>query len=300
MIEPLLIKFETYLLTERRVSHHTLMAYKNDIGQFISYLNTRKLVFTQVTTHHIKEFLVFLANKNLSARSRSRKISALKSFYKYSSVHSDILDLAQDLTFPRLEKRLPHYLSEEEVERLLRVVDADRTTHHMRNRVMLYLLYVTGMRISELLALTLSDIHSENSLLSVVGKGGKGRMIPLPHSILKLLDEYLKTTHKQFTQKYHVTTSYLFPIMYKKLIKPMSRQSFWIILKGLWRKTGSTSSIFPHKLRHSFATHMLKRGADLRSLQLLLGHENLSTVQVYTHVETSYLRQIYDKKHPRS
>lgn len=299
MIDTVLTRFETYLLTERRVSQHTFIAYKNDIHQFKLYLDAEHLVFEQLTLGDLKGFLIYLVDQKMSARTRSRKISALKAFYKYSSTYYDISDLAQDVSFPKLEKKLPHYLSEKEVEKLLSIVDQDRSINHFRNRVMLYLLYVTGMRISELLSLAVSDIHPDSCLLSVIGKGGKGRMIPLPLSIVKLLDEYLRTTHRRFTEK-HRTTAYLFPVMYKKVIKPMSRQSFWIILRALWKKTGSSVPIFPHKLRHSFATHMLKRGADLRSLQLLLGHENLSTVQIYTHVETSYLRKVYDKKHPRS
>lgn len=298
-IDDVFEKFEAYLLTERRVSSHTLVAYKKDIEQFSTYMTQHTLLLDQVTIEYLKDFLGWLVQQNMSPRTRSRKISALKSFYVYASTRYSVKNIAQDLTFPKVEKRLPHCLSEDEIDALLTSVEQDVSPHGLRNKVMIYLLYVTGMRISELVGLTISDIHSDTGLVSVAGKGGKGRMIPLPDVMVTLISTYLTTAHKDFVEKHH-TTSYLFPVVYRKAIKPLSRQSVWTILKQLWRKTGSKQTISPHRLRHSFATHMLKRGADLRSLQLLLGHENLSTVQIYTHVETSYLRTIYDKKHPRS
>lgn len=298
-IEQALIKFETYLLTERCVSHNTVAAYKNDIMQFGSFLSSINLAFKDVTADDLKQFVGWLVQQQMSARTRSRKISALKSFYAYISSQFSLYNVAQDLLLPKIDKRLPHCLSEDEIDKLLTLVDNDKANHSFRNKVMVYLLYVTGMRISELVSLKLSDIHFDTGLISVTGKGGKGRMIPLADYIVPLLKEYLNRVHKQFVDR-HKKTAYLFPTVYKKRIKSLSRQSFWLILKYLWNQTGSKQAISPHQLRHSFATHMLKRGADLRSLQLLLGHQNLATVQIYTHIETSYLRLVYDKKHPRS
>lgn len=235
----------------------------------------------------------------MSARSMSRKISSLKSFFKYLSEHANYKDIAESVTFPKLEKQLPNYLPENEVEKLLHVADRDITHNGIRNKVMLYLLYVTGMRISELVSVTIGEVRFDTGFISVSGKGGRGRMVPLPQPMIKLLRLYLESIHKDFTQK-KKKTNYLFPTYYAGKVKPITRQAFWIILKKIWARTGIKRTISPHKLRHSFATHMLKHGANLRSLQLLLGHENLSTVQIYTHLETSYLRQVYDKKHPRS
>lgn len=299
MIDKAKTKFETYLLTEKCVSPHTFAAYKNDIDQFHAFLKDKSITLEEATVADLKLFLSWLSDKGLSPRTRSRKISSLKLFYTYIHKEFGIANRAQDLTFPKLEKRLPSYLSEEEVDALLSVVDTANSQQGLRNKTMLYLLYVTGMRISEMISLEVSDIHFDTALLSVIGKGDKGRMIPLPDFILKIIKEYLNTVHTSFVEK-HKNVPYLFPVIYGKKIKPISRQAFWMILKQLWAKTGIKKSIFPHKLRHSFATHMLKEGADLRSLQLLLGHENVSTVQIYTHVETSYLRLVYDKKHPRS
>ena len=184
------------------------------------------------------------------------------------------------------------------MEQLLKAAEADSSSHAHRNKVMLYLLYVTGLRITELTTLTLSAIQWDTGFLHIAGKGGKQRMIPLPLPMKELLQGYVQKLQHQMTAENK--SDYLFPVRYACTIRPITRQAFWNILKKIWKKTGNAKSISPHQLRHSLATHLLKRGADLRSLQLLLGHENVSTVQIYTHVETSHLRMVYNKKHPRS
>ena len=294
-------RFNAYLLTEKRVAENTFGAYSRDIEQCIRFLYTQGVEPATVSVKDIKSFLHYLKKLNCSARTMSRKISSLKVFFSYLNQQYGFANVAEDLAFPKLEKRLPQYLSEDEVEKLFEVACRDKTPHGARNKVMLYLLYVSGMRITELTKLQLSDIHFDTGLIYVQGKGGKGRMVPIPEQVLTLLKGYIKTiTELLVSKKSRYKTEYLFPVCYGGKSKPISRQAFWIILKQLWAKTGIDRPISPHKLRHSIATHMLKHGADLRSLQMLLGHENLSTVQIYTHVETSYLRKIYDKKHPRS
>ncbi len=302
MSHPSLTKFEAYLLTERRVSLNTFDAYKRDLEQFFIFLKSCNIDVSHANVDTVRQFLKHLTEQEVSARTRSRKISSLKSFFTYASRVLGLKNIAQEIIFPRIEKRLPEYLQENEVERLLKTVtqEAARGDKEQRNKIMLYLLYVSGMRITELTTLKVTDIHFDTSLISVTGKGGKGRMIPVPRPMLDLLHEYLKTAYRSFLDEKKYKGSYLFPVMYKGEIKPISRQSFWLILKKICVIAGIKKSVSPHKLRHSFATHMLKRGADLRSLQMLLGHENLTTVQIYTHVETSYLRQVYDAKHPRA
>jgi len=297
----IIAQFNAYLLTEKCVSANTFSAYKNDIEQCVMFLCTHDVAPDAILIQDIKSFLYYLKRLNCSARTMSRKISSLKVFFNYLHQQYGWCNIAEDLTFPKLEKRLPSYLSEEEVESLFEVAGFDKTPIGLRNKIMLYLLYVSGMRISELTKLQLSDIHFDTGLIFVHGKGGKGRMVPIPEQMLAMLKEYINTIHNAFVHKKGLRkTEYLFPVYYGGQSKPISRQAFWIILRQLWQKTDIDRPISPHKLRHSFATHMLKNGADLRSLQLLLGHENLSTVQIYTHVETSYIRKIYDKKHPRS
>jgi integrase/recombinase XerD len=226
----------------------------------------------------------------------------LKTLFGYLSDQFEWKNVAKELRIPKIDKTLPHYLSEQDIEKLLEFADNDDSTHALRNRVMLYLMYTSGMRVSELIRLKTSDVQFDTGFVIVDGKGGKQRLVPVPRSILSMLQEYIdiKLESQNAKRKARTIIPYLFSTQYAGAIKPMSRQSFWIILKAMWAKTGSKKNISPHQLRHSLATHMLKKGMDLRSLQMILGHENLSTVQIYTHIETSYLRTIYDKKHPRS
>ena len=303
IIHELVTKFEAYLLTEKCVSLNTFSAYKTDLNQFIAYLEKRHTQNVELISEDIlKEFLHYLYQKSATARTMSRKISALKLFFNYAHDRFGVANSAQDLIFPKLEKSLPSALSEQEIQQLFTVADQDVGDLGKRTRVMLYLLYVSGMRISELIHIKIPHIHFDTGFIEVVGKRGRGRLIPLPQPMLELLQDYLKTIHRSFVTADHGAraTDWLFPTFYAGKVKPITRQSFWMTLKDVWLKTGSVRTISPHILRHSFATHMLKRGADLRSLQILLGHESIATVQIYTHVETSYLRSVYDKKHPRS
>jgi len=296
-------RFETYLLTEKRVAHNTFGAYKRDLEQFVAFTERKKVTTKDLSSDHIKAFLQHLKRLRMSSRSMARKISTLKSFFTYLHHYAGWKNnFSNELITPKIEKRLPHFFTELEIEELFRISELDTTMAGKRNKVMLYLLYVSGMRISELCNLRMSDVHFDTGFIHVAGKGGKSRMVPLPQMMLEMLHEYSDTIYKEVNKKakMRADSEYLFPIYYAGSIKPITRQSFWIILKKMWAKSGSDKSISPHKLRHSLATHMLKSGADLRSLQVLLGHENLSTVQIYTHVETSYLRKVYNKKHPRS
>ncbi|MFI5332818.1 MAG: site-specific tyrosine recombinase/integron integrase [Candidatus Babeliales bacterium] len=284
-------KFEAYLLTERRVAKNTFQAYKQDLAQFILFLTNHTITIEQATVADVKRYLSYLKSNAISSRSMARKISALKLFFAYAHEHAGFVDITHDMQAPKLEKKLPTFLSEQEIAHLLQVADADTSEQGVRNKVMLYLLYVSGMRISELTGLRLSDVHADTGFITIRGKGGKERMVPVPQDMIDLLHTYMQTVRG---------SDHLFPVRYGGKIKAISRQACWHVLNGLWKQTGIARTISPHMLRHSLATHMLKNGADLRSLQLLLGHENISTVQIYTHVETTHLRTVYDTKHPRS
>lgn len=284
-------KFEAYLLTERRVAHNTFNAYKRDLAQFVLFLTEQKITLEQATIDHIKRYLHHLKSNAVTARSMARKLSALKLFFSYAHEYAGFADIAHDIQAPKLEKKLPTFLTEQEIAHLLQVADADTSEQGIRNKTMLYLLYVSGMRISELTQIRVSDIHTDTEFITIRGKGGKERMVPLQQEMLDLLRAYMPSVRG---------SEYLFSVRYGGVIKPISRQACWHILNGLWKKTGIARTISPHLLRHSLATHMLKNGADLRSLQLLLGHETIATVQIYTHVETTHLRSVYDTKHPRS
>lgn len=296
-------KFEAYLLTEQRVALNTLSAYKHDIGQLVAFLKSKNGSLHQASSADLKKFLAFLHEHKLSARTMARKISSLKTFFKYVHQQFQIPNPTADLRIPKLEKKLPRYLSETDIEKLFLVAQQANSTHILRNMVMLYLLYTSGMRISELIKLRIGDFHFDTGFIAVVGKGGKHRMVPIPQGVMLLVKKYIDALCPKVVgdkPKNFSAAQYIFAVKYGGKLKPISRQSFWIILQDLWRKTGIKRRISPHQLRHSLATHMLKQGVDLRSLQLILGHENLSTVQIYTHIEKGYVRNVYDDKHLRS
>jgi len=293
------VKFEAYLLTERHVTTNTFSSYRRDIMQFIGFLDKQSIAIEHVDENSVKQFIHYLYGLKLAARSIARKISALKTFFVYINTHFNIKNSAKELHIPKIEKRLPTYLTEEEVKNVLLQAEKDTTYLGVRNSMMLYLLYGSGMRVSELINVKITDVHFDTGFVAVAGKGGRHRMIPLPQSILGLIANFLKT-HIASEAATIKNPLYLFPVVYGKKIKPISRQSCWGILKKMCEQAGIKRAISPHQMRHSFATHMLEKGADLRSLQVLLGHEDINTVEVYTHVETSQLRKIYDKKHPRS
>ena len=298
----LVTKFESYLLTERRVSKNTFDAYSRDLQQLILFLKKEKVVLQDISPQQIKKFLKHLQQAGVKARSRARKISCLRTFFQFANEHYDIVDPTHYIVSPRLEKKLPSYLTEKEVEQLFTAADQEVTDCAVRNKVMLFLLYSCGLRISELTHLKVESIDFSTGFLLVAGKGGKERMVPIQQQIGELLKEYLNQIYPRLLKKEGQTlsTDYLFPSYYAGALRTITRQSFWMYLKKLAFQANIKKDLSPHQLRHSLATHLLKNGADLRSLQLLLGHEQLATVQIYTHVETSHLRKIYDDKHPRS
>ena len=298
-MKSILTDFQRYLLTIKCVSNNTYQAYMSDIKQFDSFLHTRKQNIENIQSSDIKAFLAYLKGQTCSGRSMARKISSLKVFYSWAYEVHGIQDYAKNLVNPKIEKKLPRYLSEDQVKGLLAHAGQDSSDIGKRNALMLMLLYGAGLRISELINVKVSRIDDQASTLIIQGKGNKERIVPIPLSLMNNLTWYLKTVHKKFTRK-HGVTDYLFPVVYAGKIKPITRQAYWNCLKVLAKKASISHAVSPHQLRHSLATHLLAKGADLRSLQMLLGHEDISTVQVYTHIEMSHLRDIYDKKHPRA
>lgn len=298
----MLTSFEAYLLTQKRVAQNTFQAYKQDLQQYMEFLADKKTDLKDAGVQDLKAFLKMLKQDKISARSTARKISSLKMFYQYAHTKEGWPNCAQDLIAPRVKKTLPKFLTEQEVKNLLLVAGNDVSSLGERNRLLLNLLYASGMRISELISLTLAQLHQETGFIAIEGKGSKQRLVPLPQSTWEQIRAYLAGPHAQFSVKYNkgVTAVFLFPIIYADTVKHITRQACWGIVRKMCQNAGIKRSISPHQLRHSLATHLLKKGADLRSLQLWLGHENVNTVQVYTHVETDFLRQMYDKKHPRS
>lgn len=278
-------KFEVYLLTEKRVALNTYKAYSNDCHQYAQFLENKNISLAESTEETLKDFLKFLYSQNLSAKSISRKIAALKLFFNYCAEFHGHENKAAFLIFPKTEFTLPVFCSEPEIKMLL------ESCRHYRTYIIILLLYNTGLRVSELCFVTLSDIDWHSGTIRVHGKGSKTRLIPIPLPITQELKKYSDT---------HTLTHYLFPIKYGKKIKPISRQTVGNDLKKAVNLAALNNNISPHTLRHSLATHLLKAGWDLRSLQLLLGHEQISTVQLYTHLEKSDLQRMYNAKHPRA
>ncbi len=297
----LLAHFESYLLAEKRVSKNTFLAYKKDIDQVVEFLNNKNLDLASCTLEVLQKFVAFMRRHGLNPRTVSRKISTLKLFFGYLHNKFDIGNNAEGLVFPKLQKSLPSFLTDKEIEILFEVAAHDITSKGIRNKVIIFLLYASGMRVSELVNLTIDQIHFDTGFIRIMGKGNKERAIPLPQAMLKLLSYYLDVVRKEFLPKKSLQSSdYIFVNSTKKSIQPLTRQTIWNILKTLLILADIKKRVSPHSLRHSIATHLLKNGANLRSLQMLLGHEKLSTVQIYTHLEDSQLRAIYDKAHPRS
>ncbi len=304
--------YSSYLLSEQCVSRNTFDAYLGDLKQFVDFFSSKDLIEQgvviwcgQITTDHIKQFLKFLQQHEISARSRSRKISCLRKFFEYVSKHESygvVKNPMSSIVLPKLEAKLPEFLTESETEQLLKTAFNAKTPAEIRNKVMLYVLYTCGLRITELVSLRTCNVDFSSGFITINGKGGKERLVPLQADVALLLQDYLENVYPQLgSQKTdRLLSDLLFPVYYGGVTKALTRQSFWIYLKKLSKLAGIHKEISPHQLRHSLATHLIKNGADLRSLQLLLGHEHLETVQIYTHLETTHLRKIYDAKHPRS
>lgn len=296
-------KFQRHLVTERYVSAHTVDAYRRDIAQFVKYLSSKTSVatFQDIRLQHIKDFLKYLRyTLKVSPRSASRKLSALKTLAEYAQTYHHIPLFTKGITFPKLPKHLPKHISQDQIQDIVAAAQQDTTIVGQRNKVILCLLYACGIRVSELINLQIEHVNFEENYVQVFGKGSKERITPIPLELAGLLQHYITTIHPQLTAACKETTNLLFPIVLNKKIKSLTRQAVFKIIKQLAQKAGLVHSISPHILRHSLATHLLKKGANLRVLQMLLGHEKLTTVQVYTHIDVSHLRSLYDKYHPRS
>jgi integrase/recombinase XerD len=299
-----LTRFEAYLLTEQCSSHHTVSAYKRDISQLLAFMQERQILLTTATAADLKEFVAVLYVGQTRSSTRARKIAAIRSFYRYLHVYHQVPNTAQNLHTPKQDQLLPRYLSQEEIQKLLCAASQDTSMTGKRNEAILYVLYGLGVRVSELISLTISDIQFDLSAIKIsTAKGNKQRLLPMPEQLHHLLHCYITEVRLQSIPAAYRTMrvpEFLFIHLHDNMVKKLTRQMVWSMVKRLCVAAGIQRPISPHQLRHSLATHMLSAGADVRSLQVLLGHERLSTVQVYTHVETEALRTIYDTKHPRS
>jgi integrase/recombinase XerD len=281
------------LLFERRLSPLSVSAYIRDIRGLMGFLRGREKNLEEATELDLKAFLKELAGSNISSRSRGRKLSALRGFYRFlvrEGVRPDNPTL--DLTFPKTPHLLPQSLSLSEVESLLNAPPLDSPIG-LRDRAMLECLYATGLRVSELVQLKFPQIYLAERYIVVFGKGRKERIVPFGEPCAFWLERYLKEAYPLFHRGGKEDWVFL-----SQKGKRITRQQFWNRIHLYTKALGITRKVSPHILRHSFATHLLERGADLRSVQILLGHENLTTTEIYTHVSRTHLHRVVEKAHP--
>lgn len=284
-----------HLQVEKGLAPNTVAAYQRDIRQFLSYLLFRKCQVTAVGKVELSEYVQRLY-EDLSPRSVKRGISSLRSFFQFLLLDGYIqADPTETLESPKIWRTLPTYLSEEEVEQLLRQPDLNRP-HGLRDRAMLEVLYATGLRVSELVCIRVEEIKFDAGFLRTFGKGSKERIVPLGDSALDFVQKYLAGARSHFLRRRRSSVH----LFLTQQGKRMTRQYFWLMVRKYGRRMGIEKTLSPHTLRHSFATHLLEHGADLRSVQMMLGHADISTTQIYTHVTRERLKQIYDKYHPRA
>lgn len=283
--------FCNYLLIDKKYSPNTIAAYQNDLTKLIEFCEKD---ITSVNTIDIKHYLQNLTQHEESKNTIARNISSLRSFYKFLLIEKVIVSNPMDnIELPKLTKKLPNTLDEEEIDKLLDIKLKDAFSY--RNKAMLELMYATGLRVSELINLKLHDLELDMALVRTMGKGDKERIIPMGDYALYYLNEYLTNYRDRMLKKEY--NDYVFLNNHGK---QMTRQGFFKILKKLAQEKGIKKDFSPHTLRHSFATHLLNNGADLRSIQELLGHSDISTTQIYTHVSNRQLRENYDEFHPHS
>lgn len=287
-----------FLRVERQLSKNTLQSYERDIKDYTqSIFEAQQLEeFNDVERFHILQHLQNLRSKGISARTISRHISSIRSFHQFLLREKRCNnDPTVHIEMPKIEQKLPNILSIEEIDRLIATPNVSKP-QGVRDRAMLELLYATGMRVSECIALNLEDIHLTMGFVRVFGKGGKERIIPLGGSAIEACTNYLNTARFQLENSKLRTEA----IFINQRGKRLTRQGCWKLMKGYAEKAGIEKKLTPHILRHSFATHLIENGADLRAVQEMLGHADIATTQIYTHISKTRLSEVYKQFHPRA
>ncbi len=292
----LIESYITVIITEKGLLKNTASAYRRDLRAFSAYLTENNLDLLLIKPTDLREYILSMRLRGLKSRSCSRAMISLRGLYKYlikqgylESSPCSLIDL------PKEPRRLPQYLSIAEVDELLRASSKDEK-NSLRDKAMIELLYATGLRVSELTGLRLNDINLQKGYIRAIGKGEKERLVPIGEVAMKCLQAYIEG-EREGKLKGRGTSKYLF---ITRLGSAMTRQNYWLIIKKMALVAGiEKNRVKPHILRHSFATHLLERGADLRSVQEMLGHSDISTTQIYTHVRAERLKQLHKKAHPR-
>ncbi len=288
-------QFCNYLLVEKGLSENSIFAYTYDLKKFQSYLDHSHKNLLKVKAEDISSFLKEQTAKSISSRSLARSVAALRHFYRYLQEEEKVAkNPVTTITSPAVKKTLPDYLTLKEIDELFASVDED-DTYELRDKALFELMYSGGLRISEACSLFLEDLDMENSLVSVKGKGGRVRLVPFGEEAASLLQRYLSKARPRILNKR--SSDYVF---ISKKSERLNRKSVWRFLKKYLERTKITKTVTPHTFRHSFAAHLIQNNADVRTVQELLGHIDISTTQIYTHLSKPALKKTHKEFHPRS
>ncbi len=290
--------FRTYLKLERSLSPNSIEAYENDVAKLRSFLEVHQIEISplQVKTGHLRSMLQWCAKLGMQARSQARLISGLRAFFRYLLLENLIQDdPAENLDTPRLGRKLPVTLDVEEIDKMIAAIDLSKPEGE-RNKVIIETLFSCGLRVSELVGLKISDLHPQSGILKVTGKGNKERLVPLPGSLSRMIEQYIRLVRSQGPLKNGEEDI----VFLNRNGRRLTRVMVFIVVKNLAIKSGIRKKISPHTFRHSFATSLVEGGADLRAVQEMLGHESITTTEIYTHLDRDYLRQVIRDFHPRS
>ncbi|MBI1836739.1 MAG: site-specific tyrosine recombinase XerD [Flavobacteriia bacterium] len=288
--------FISFLKIEKGLSENSIFAYQNDVIKLKDYASPKNIEPTQLTFNNLKEFITVLYDLGLSARSQARIISGVKQFFGFLLLEDEIQDDPSELLeMPRLGKKLPEVLSVEEIDALIAAIDMSKNESH-RNKAMLETLYSCGLRVSELINLRFSDLYFEEGFIRVIGKGNKERLVPVSENV-----EHEISIYNDFVRKHQVIKPGFENIVFlNRRGEQLTRIMIFTIIKNLATTIGLKKNISPHTFRHSFATHMIEGGANLRAIQEMLGHESITTTEIYTHLDQRYLKEAIISFHPRN
>lgn len=288
-------KYKNYLLLERSLSKNSIAAYMEDLAKLLGYLDNEQLNIRDVKLEHLEQFVAQLYDLGINARSVARVISGVKSFFNFLILDGYLEDDPTELLeAPKIGMKLPTVLSLSEIEALMNEIDLSTNEGH-RNRAILEVLYSCGLRVSELIGLKFSDLFLSEGFIKVQGKGGKQRLVPISPAAIREIENYLIDRKKLVAKKGSEDSVFL-----SKRGTPISRIMIFHFIKEYAERAGIKKTISPHTFRHSFATHLLEGGANIRAIQLMLGHEKITTTEIYTHMDREYLRQEIIEHHPRN
>jgi len=290
----LIDQFLDWIWLESGLSAHTISAYRTDLQQFSKWLISRKSSLANSRREDILAYLSYRMEQGAQARTMARFLSTMKRYYQHAIQQKWIqVNPVKDVVMPKTMRHLPKVISEEDVEKLLFAANT-KTNYGLRDRAMLETLYATGLRVSELVNLTLAEINLQAGVVRVTGKGNKQRLVPMGEEAIRWVEKYLNQARAQLLKKKITDAVFL-----SSRGTAMTRQAFWQLIKKYAVQVEIKSALSPHTLRHAFATHLLNHGADLRTTQMLLGHADLSTTQIYTHVAKERLKSLHSTHHPR-